>query len=149
MSSVFFFNAGSFDLLLKLKLEEMKTVVNWFEIYTSDFERAKSFYSEVFQCKLTDVVTGNERHSEMKYAMFPNDLNGAGASGALVKLVVAKPGIGGTVIYFASEEIDTELKRVEGAGGKIIRPKVNIGDFGFIALVEDTEGNLIGLHSLK
>jgi len=53
------------------------------------------------------------------------------------------------LIYFDSEEIDAELSRVEAAGGKIIRSKLNIGDFGFIALIEDTEGNLIGLHSGK
>ncbi|MDO6431687.1 VOC family protein [Flavitalea sp. BT771] len=125
----------------------MKNAVNWFEIYTSDFERAKKFYSEVFKYKLTDIPVDSERHSQMKYATFPNDQNGEGASGALVKLDVAKPGIGGTLVYFDSEEIDAELGRVETAGGKIIRPKLNIGDFGYIALIEDTEGNLIGLHS--
>jgi len=127
----------------------MKNAVNWFEIYTSDFERAKGFYSNVFQCKLQDMPVDSERHSEMRYAAFPNQLAGAGASGALVKLDVAKPGIGGTLVYFSSEEISAELGRVEAAGGKIIRPKLNIGDFGFIALIEDTEGNMIGLHSLK
>jgi hypothetical protein len=52
-------------------------------------------------------------------------------------------------VYFISEEINEELSRVEAAGGKIIRSKQDIGDYGFIALVEDTEGNMIGLHSMK
>ena len=127
----------------------MKNTVNWFEIYTSDFERAKKFYTQVFKCKLADMPVDSERHSQMQYASFPNDKNGQGASGALVKLDVAKPGIGGTLVYFDCEEIDAELSRVATAGGKIIRPKLNIGDFGFIALIEDTEGNLVGLHSEK
>jgi len=127
----------------------MNNAVNWFEIYTSDFERAKSFYSKVLKCMLTDMAVDSERHSDMKYATFPNDPNGVGASGALVQLDVAKPGAGGTLVYFDSEEIDAELSRVEAAGGKIIRSKLNIGDFGFIALIEDTEGNMIGLHSRK
>jgi predicted enzyme related to lactoylglutathione lyase len=127
----------------------MNNAVNWFEIYTSDFERAKSFYSKVFKYVLTDIAVDSERHSQMKYATFPNDPNGKGATGALVQLDVAKPGVGGTLVYFDSEEIDAELSRVEAAGGKIIRPKLNIGDFGFIALIEDTEGNMIGLHSRK
>ena len=127
----------------------MKNAVNWFEIYTSDFERAKNFYSEVFKCKLTDMPVDSERHAQMQYAAFPNDQNSKGASGALVKLDIAKPGIGGTLVYFDSEEIDAELSRVENAGGKIIRQKLNIGDFGFIALIEDTEGNMIGLHSKR
>lgn len=127
----------------------MKNAVNWFEIYTTDFERAKNFYSQVFDCDLTDLPTDSDRHSEMKYATFPAHQNGGGASGALVQLDVAKPGIGGTLVYFESEEINTELSRVENAGGKIIRPKLHIGEFGFIALIEDTEGNMIGLHSTK
>lgn len=127
----------------------MKNVINWFEIYTSDFNRAKKFYAEVFKCKLTDLPVSSDRHSEMKYATFPGDEKGNGVSGALVKIDQAKPGSGGTLVYFDSKEINAELSRVEAAGGKIIRPKLNIGDFGFIALIEDTEGNLIGLHSMK
>jgi len=127
----------------------MKNVVNWFEIYTSDFERAKNFYSTVFSLKLTDIGVDSERHSEMKYAGFPNHPDDGGTSGALVKLDVARPGIGGTMVYFYSEDITSELSRVEAAGGKIIRPKLKVGDFGYIALIEDTEGNMIGLHSSK
>src|SRR5438046_3594944 len=104
----------------------MKNVINWFEIYTSEFDRAKKFYSEVFNYQLTDLLMNNESHPEMKYATFPSDANGWGASGALVKIDVVKPGHGGTLIYFYTEEINTELDRVEAAGGKIINPKLDI-----------------------
>ena len=128
----------------------MKNVVNWFEIYTSDFSRAKRFYTEVFKYELKDLpMSGGGNHPEMEYATFPSDPNGWGASGALAKIDVVKPGHGGTMIYFSTEEINAELGRVEAAGGKIVRPKQGIGEFGFIALVEDTEGNMIGLHSMK
>jgi uncharacterized protein len=127
----------------------MKNAVNWFEIYTSDFDRAKKFYTEVFKCELTDIPMSSDRHSQMRYAAFPGDENERGAGGALVRIDEAKPGMGGTLVYFTTEEINEELGRVEAAGGKIIRPKLDIGNFGFIALVEDTEGNIIGLHSMK
>jgi len=127
----------------------MKNAVNWFEIYTSDFNRAKKFYTEVFKCELMDIPMDNERHPEMKYAVFSNDENENGASGALVKMDAAQPGLGGTLVYFNTEEINAELGRVEAAGGKIMRSKQDIGEFGFIALIEDTEGNMIGLHSKK
>lgn len=127
----------------------MKNVINWFEIYTSDFDRAKNFYSKVFKCELTDLPMSNENHPEMKYATFPSDPKGWGASGALVKMDMAKPGVGGTLVYFATEDVNDELSRVESAGGKIVRPKQDIGEYGFIALVEDTEGNMIGLQSMK
>lgn len=127
----------------------MKNAVNWFEIYTSDFNRAKKFYTEVFEYELTEISMDNERHPEMKYAVFPMDENGNGAGGALVKMDAAQPGMGGTLVYFNTEEINAELSRVEAAGGKVIRSKQDIGEFGFIALIEDTEGNMIGLHSEK
>ncbi|ANH83432.1 glyoxalase [Niabella ginsenosidivorans] len=127
----------------------MKNAVNWFEIYTSDFKRAKNFYTEVFRCELTDISTNSERHNQMQYAVFPDAENNVGASGALVWMEEAKPGIGGTLVYFATEEMNEALSRVEANGGKIIRPKTPVGDFGFIALIEDTEGNMIGLRSMK
>ena len=125
----------------------MKNVINWFEIYTSDFERAKKFYKTVFEYELTDIPMSSERHSQMYYATFLPGENKPSINGALVKIDQAKPGIGGILVYFSSEEITAELSRVESAGGKIIRPKLDTGNFGFIALIQDTEGNMIGLHS--
>jgi len=71
----------------------MKNAVNWFEIYTSNFKRAKKFYTEVFQCELTDIPVNNERHAQMEYAAFAGDHINEGARGALVNLDVAKPGV--------------------------------------------------------
>ncbi len=127
----------------------MKNAVNWFEIYVSDFNRAMKFYTEVFKYKLTELPMGNDNHPEMKYAIFNGHANGEGSDGALVKINQVQPGGGGTLVYFNTEEINDELSRVQEAGGKIIRSKQNIGDYGFIALVEDSEGNLIGMHSQK
>ena len=109
----------------------------------------KKVYSEVFKYKLTDLPMSSDRHSQMEYATFPGDEKWSRASGGLVKIDQVKPGNGGILVYYASEEINPELARMEAAGSKIIRPKLNIVDFGFIALIEDTEGNLIGLHSMK
>lgn len=127
----------------------MKNVINWFEVYTSDIDRAKKFYATVFDCGFNEISVDNERHSQIKYAIFAGNNSEGEIGGALVKMDEAKPGIGGTLVYFATEEINTELSRVEDAGGKVIRSKVNVGDLGFIALIEDTEGNMIGLHSVK
>jgi predicted enzyme related to lactoylglutathione lyase len=127
----------------------MKNVVNWFEIYTADFARARQFYTTVFRKTITDLPVDNERHGEMQYAIFENSEEASGTTGALVKLDVAQPGIGGTLIYFHCEDVNNELSRVEAAGGKIIRSKQSVGDLGFIALIQDTEGNMIGLRSLK
>jgi len=122
----------------------MYNPVSWFEIYTSNFDRAKQFYSSVFRVELKDMPVHSERHVHMDYALFPGNENGGGA---LVKLDKVQPGPGGILIYFDTKAISEELSRVEAAGGKILQAKVKIGDAGFIALVEDTEGNLIGLRS--
>jgi uncharacterized protein len=127
----------------------MKNVINWFEIYTADFNRAKQFYQTVLGVELIDIPMDSDRHSQMQYALFRKSDNQFELNGALVKIEEAKPGIGGTLVYFATDNITTELDRVEAAGGKIIRPKLNIGEFGFIALIQDTEGNIIGLRSDK
>mgnify|MGYP002663365938 FL=1 len=73
-----------------------------------------------------------------------------GASGALVKMEgVPSGGGGGTLVYFACEDCAVEQGRVEKAGGKVFKPKFSIGEYGQCALVNDTEGNMIGLHSMK
>lgn len=127
----------------------MKNVVNWFEIYTADFARAKQFYTTVFKTTLTDLPVDNERHAQMQYAIFLGNQENSGACGALVKLDVAKPGAGGSMVYFHCEDVNDELGRVGAAGGKILRAKQAVGNLGFVALIEDTEGNIIGLRSLR
>lgn len=127
----------------------MKNVISWFEIYTTNFERAKSFYSEVFKYKLTDLPMSNENHPDMRYAVFSDENDSNGIGGALVRISEVNPGYGGTMVYFDTNDIDAELSRVEAAGGKIMRWKQSIGEYGFIALIEDSEGNMIGLRSMK
>jgi predicted enzyme related to lactoylglutathione lyase len=54
-----------------------------------------------------------------------------------------------TIVYFSCEDCGFEATRVTTAGGRIMRDKFSIGEYGFIVLAFDTEGNIIGLHSLK
>ena len=75
-------------------------------------------------------------------------MNLGGAGGTLVKMNGVTPGGGGTLVYFGSEDCALEQGRVEQAGGKIHQPKFSIGPFGFCSLFVDTEGNVVGLHSM-
>ena len=70
-------------------------------------------------------------------------------TGALVKMEGADSGGNSTIIYFSCEDCAVEQARVPVAGGQILRKKWSIGEYGFVALVVDSEGNTIGLHSLK
>ena len=117
--------------------------VNWFEIYVQDIDRAKQFYEAVLQVKLESL--GNP---ELPMWSFPSNQESFGTSGALVQFPEKSSGINSTIVYFSCKDCAQEAARVESAGGKIHRGKISIGPYGFIVLVLDTEGNMIGLHSM-
>jgi predicted enzyme related to lactoylglutathione lyase len=118
--------------------------VGWFEIYVQDLDRAKNFYESVFQFKLEKL---NSPGIEMW--AFPVDMNCWGAGGALVRMDGVSSGGNSTLAYFSCEDCSIEENRAAKFGGRIQRNKMSIGEYGFISLVFDTEGNMIGLHSLK
>ncbi len=121
----------------------MSNPVHWFEIATTDLERAKDFYAKVFKIEFQLIEMPD---SKMYMFGAPGE---PGSSGALVQSSDKKPSKEGTVVYFSCEDLATELGQVEKAGGKLVIPKTDIGEFGFFAEAIDTEGNLIGLHSNK
>lgn len=118
--------------------------VGWFDIFVSDIDRAKKFYEAVFGVQFTDLPI-----EWGKQSFFPADYESVGCTGALVEKADRVADGNSTVVYFNSEDCVTEETRVENAGGKIIRPKMSIGEFGFVSILMDTEGNIIGLHSRK
>lgn len=127
--------------------------VGWFEIYVQDMERAKNFYEKTFETTLEQLPS-----PDIEMMMFPMDPCGPdgedcsgkpGAPGALVKMEGASSGGGGTLVYFSCEDCAVEEARVMPNGGGVFKTKFAIGEYGFIALVTDTEGNMIGLHSSK
>jgi predicted enzyme related to lactoylglutathione lyase len=120
--------------------------VAWFDIYVDDLDRAVAFYETVFAVKLEAL---SDPTDESQMMSFPADMSTYGAGGALTKSPHAKPGAGGTVIYFGAEDCADVEARVVAAGGQIIRSKFSIGEFGFVSLLQDTESNVIGLHSMQ
>jgi predicted enzyme related to lactoylglutathione lyase len=80
------------------------------------------------------------------FAMNPEVM---GASGALVKHPMKSPGTGGTLVYFSCEDCAVEAALIEKHGGVVSQPKRSIGEYGFIAIAQDSEGNIIGLHSMQ
>ncbi len=120
--------------------------VGWFEIYVQDVPRARRFYEAVFEISLRELKApfpGAELWA------FPMERTAYGSSGALMKM----PGVGSggntTVVYFQCEDCAVEESRVASAGGRVQRPKFSIGEYGYISLAVDTEGNTFGLHSMR
>jgi predicted enzyme related to lactoylglutathione lyase len=121
--------------------------VGWFEIYTEDIKRAAIFYKTVLGSSFEDMT--DPTNSGMQMKSFPSNMTSYGAPGALVKMDDFQPGVGGTLIYFAVEDCATEESQVVAAGGEVIQSKQALGEFGFMGLCKDTEGNMFGLHSMK
>ena len=126
----------------------MKTnPVGWFEIYVQDIARAKKFYENVFQVKLEQLTSPEAMEIEMW--SFPMLKDQMGCGGAIVKMKAGPSGGNSVLVYFMCADCANEAARVAAAGGKLVRDKFSIGQYGFIALAMDTEGNMIGLHSMQ
>lgn len=123
--------------------------IGWFEIYVQNMPRAKAFYEAVFQGTLEALTNpSHDNFADMEMWAFPSAMDSYGAPGALVRMTGCPSG-GSTLVYFSCEDCAVEAARAATHGGKIFKEKMSIGQYGFIALVEDTEGNMIGLHSLQ
>lgn len=125
---------------------DKSNVIGWFDIYVEDMDRAVGFYEGVLKQKLAQI---GDPTGETQMMSFPADMKTYGASGALVKSSHSRPGVGGTLVYFSVEDCAVEESRVGAAGGKVVRPKFSIGEFGWVTLCADTEGNMFGLSSMK
>lgn len=123
-----------------------KNAISWFEIPATDLDRAQKFYETIFNTRLLPMDMPS-----IKMRMFPlEDMMGVGGA------VVDSGGFhtpsttAGPLIYLnANPDLQTVLDKVEAAGGKIMMPKTEISpEYGYMAVIFDTEGNRIGLHSV-
>lgn len=125
-----------------------KHAISWFEIGTTDLDRATKFYETIFDITLTPMDMDN-----IKMRMFPVTDMMEGVGGALVDSGgFHKPSAtDGPLIYLnGNPDLQKVLDRVEAAGGSILVPKMEITpEYGNMAVIMDTEGNRIGLHSIQ
>ena len=120
----------------------MPNPVNWFEIPVAEMDRAKKFYEAVLGYKLEVHEMG-----PALMAWFPMEEGAEGAMGSLVQSEGYTPSQEGSMVYFSVEDIDATLSRVNENGGSTFNPKTSIGEHGFVAHFNDTEGNRVALHS--
>jgi len=122
----------------------MDNPVGWFEIYVQDMKRAKAFYEATLGVELSKLDSPG-----MDMLAFPMKPEGSGASGALIKMKGFESGANSVLVYFVCDDCAREAAKAVKAGGKLFKEKRAIGEHGFIALILDTEGNMVGLHSMK
>ena len=120
--------------------------VGWFEIYVKDMDRAVKFYQGVLDTRLEKLAAPAPGISDMR--TFPMQRDGSGATGALAKIGDGPGGGSGTIVYFTCDDCAVEARRAPSNGGKILKDKFSIGQYGYIAIVTDPDGNTIGLHSM-
>ena len=125
----------------------MNNAISWFEIGTTDLDRATKFYETIFGITLAPMDLPN-----IKMRMFPLDNMMTQVGGALVDSGgFHKPSAtDGPLIYLnGNPDVQLVLDKVEAAGGKIMVPKTEISpEYGSMAVIIDTEGNRIALHSV-
>ena len=123
----------------------MANAINWFEIPVKNFSKAKTFYEIILGADMQLMEAMG-----MKSAFFPADMENGSIGGCIIEGQGYEPTNKGSLVYLnGGEDLSSVLSRVENAGGKITLPKTAIGKNGFMAHFEDTEGNKIGLHSMK
>jgi len=124
-----------------------QSVVSWFEIPAADLERATKFYETLFGVELIVMDMLNIRMRTFPVADMMNHITGALIEASDFHKPSSKDGV---LIYLnANPDVQLVLDKVEAAGGKIILPKTEIApEYGFMAIIIDTEGNRIGFHSI-
>ena len=120
----------------------------------------RSLLDAGYYCSRGQLMFIGERLADMWAAKLARDYparvfeffvmdEGDGAPGALVKMQSGGPTSGnGVIVYFSCKDCAAEAGRVVSNGGKVIKEKFALGQHSFSALITDTEGNVLGLHSI-
>ena len=125
-------------------MEKVKDAANWFEIPVADFERAKMFYSKIFDFEMPTNTMGQ---TQMGFFLHEQ---GKGIGGAICHGEPYVPSDKGSLVYLnGGADLSIVLDRVEGAGGKVVTPKTKVTpEIGYVAHFVDCEGNRVALHSM-
>ncbi len=124
-------------------MEMTTNALNWFEIPARDFDRARAFYSRIFDFEMPVMPLGGTMMGFLLHE------EGKGVGGAIVHGEGCEPAAQGTIVYLnGGRDLSAVLSRVEGAGGKVLVGKTLITpEYGWYAHFLDSEGNRVGLHS--
>lgn len=120
----------------------MANSINWFELPSTNFERAVKFYSEILNGSIQVVDLENGA----KMGMLPNFSEG-GIGGHIGFGLGNSPSENGAVVFLnGGEDLNVILNKVEPAGGKVVTTKTK-SPGGFMGMFIDTEGNKVALHN--
>ncbi len=113
----------------------------WFDLPVTNLSRAITFYSSVLGEKIE--IT---EYDDFVFAVIP--CKDGGVTGCLVETQEIRPSTDGILVYFSVEgRLDDAVENATKAGGKLLSKKEQIGPWGYRAIVLDSEGNKVALHS--
>jgi predicted enzyme related to lactoylglutathione lyase len=119
----------------------MRHAINWFELPATELERAKAFYTAILGTGLSEIAEADDR----RFAMFPAE---DGVTGAIVQGEGHVPSREGVLIFLnAGDELEPAVNRVEAAGGSVLTPPMDMGEWGVATFIVDSEGNKVALHA--
>lgn len=122
------------------------STISWFEIPTQDIERAQKFYEEILGKTLINMDNPMIKMRTLPVEDMMNDVTGAIVQSDMHN---SSPNQGTLIYLNANPDVQQILDKVVIAGGRILVPKTEISpEYGFMAVILDTEGNRIGLHSI-
>jgi predicted enzyme related to lactoylglutathione lyase len=120
----------------------MKHAVSWFELPVTDLDRAIAFYTRILGRTLGEIAEADDR----RYAMFPAE---DGVGGAIVQGEGYVPSTEGALVFLnVGDVLEAVVNRVEPAGGRVLLPRMDMGEWGVAAFIVDTEGNKVALHAM-
>ena len=124
-----------------------KNPIGWVEIPVANLDRAEKFYSDYFGFSLDRQ---EERHG-VTMSWFPMEMESYGSAATLIQGEHYTPSHEGPLVYFTAPEgsVVKALEKAEAQGISVLVPRVDIGEHGFFAVIEDSEGNRIAIHSMK
>lgn len=124
-----------------------KNPIGWVEIPVTDLDRAEKFYTDYFGYEMQRQPEKNGYNM----SFFPMDMESYGSGAMLMQGEGYIPTHEGVVVYFPAPggTIDAALEKAGEMGIKVVSPKMDIGENGFMAMIADSEGNGIALHSMK
>jgi predicted enzyme related to lactoylglutathione lyase len=120
----------------------MRHAISWFELPVTDLDRAVAFYTTILGTTLAEIAEADDR----RFAMFPAE---DGVSGAIVQGEGYLPSTEGALVFLnAGDILQPVVDRVEAAGGRVLLPRMDMGQWGVAAFIVDTEGNKVALHAM-
>jgi predicted enzyme related to lactoylglutathione lyase len=117
--------------------------VQHFEIPADDVERASKFYTGVFEWKMQKLANPEDPSKDYWFFDTKDENGNKGIGGGLMKRQAPEHSV---TNYITVPSIEDYASKIEEAGGKVIMPKTEIPEMGFILVFLDTENNMFGLY---